>query len=106
MPITDDQGAAEPQDALPEALDAAMAYRFKVACRLLRNSGAIDAPMPGQRRGESQIDWLVRIGIAVDKYAAAEGLIACKRRTNVLIETIQLLEAESAAAGGDTPGTA
>ena len=73
---------------MPEAPDRA--ERFRVACRLLRNAGAIDALMPGQRRGESQIDWLVRIGIAVDKYAAAEALMAAKGRTRVLNETMQL----------------
>lgn len=95
-PLPTSQGAPEAQDPAPEVVE-----RFKVACRLLRNSGAIDTLMPGQRRGESQIDWLVRIGVAVDKYASAEALIAAKRRTRVLDETMQLLESD-AAAGGDT----
>lgn len=89
MPLTGDENAPEALDLETEARQ----QRFRVACRMLRLSGAIDALMPGQRRGESQIDWLVRIGIAVDKYAAAEGLVVCKRRTRVLDETVQLFEA-------------
>ena len=104
MPLTDDQGAPEAKDALTEAVSEAKALRFRIACRLLRNSGSIDGLMPGQRRGESQIDWLVRIGIAFDKYAAAEALIAAKDRTRVLDESVQLFK--SAVPGGDTPGTA
>ncbi len=85
---TASQSAPEAQDLLPEASDKA--ERFQIACKLLRNSGAIDAPMPGQRRGESQIDWLVRIGIAVDKYSAAEALLVAKGRSRVLDQTVQL----------------
>ena len=102
-----DKSAAEPQDRLPEASESDQSYRFRVACRSLRNGGWIDATMPGQRRGESQIDWLVRIGVAVDKYAAADALIAAKGLTRVLDDTVGFLRDESAAdAGGDTPTSA
>lgn len=92
--VNAEKNATESQDKETESRDKAL--RFRVACRLLRNSGAIDTPMPGQKRGESQIDWLVRIGIALDKYTAAEALIAAKRRTKVLDETLQLLQSEAA----------
>lgn len=51
------------------------AERFKVACRMLRQAGHLDAPLPGQRRGESAVDWLVRLSLAQDSRAAAEMLI-------------------------------
>ena len=65
----------ETQDDLP---DAAKEHRFETACRLLRNAGALDELMPGQHQDESRVDWFVRIGIAVDKYASAEALIIGK----------------------------
>ena len=107
MPPTADKSAAEPQEALPEAPESDESFRFRVACRSLRSGGWIDATMPGQRRGESQIDWLVRIGVAVDKYHAADALIAAKGLTRVLDDTVGFLRDESAAdAGGDTPTSA
>lgn len=108
MPPTADKSAPEAQDAVPEAPESESdrSFRFRVACRLLRNAGWIDAVVPGQRRGESQIDWLVRIGVAVDKYAAAEALIAAKGLTRVLNKTVEYLCNEAADAGGDTPTSA
>ncbi len=35
--------------------------RFRLSCRMLRLAGHFDKPLPGQRRGESPIDWLVRL---------------------------------------------
>lgn len=54
--------------------------RFKLACRMLRGSttpgfGGLSAPLPGQRKGESPIDWLVRLGLAKNAHLAAEMLI-------------------------------
>ena len=100
-PAATDKSAPEAQDALSETTESDQSYRFRVACRLLRGAGRIDATMPGQRRGESQIDWLVRIGVAVDKYHAAEALIVAKGLTRVLEETIQYLDNESAAERGN-----
>ena len=49
--------------------------RFRLACRLLRNGGHLARlDLPGQRPGESPIDWLVRHGLAPDAYTAAEML--------------------------------
>ena len=102
-----DKSAPEAQDAVPAAPESDQSSRFRVACRLLRNGGWIDAVVPGQRRGESQIDWLVRIGVAVDKYHAADALIVAHGLTRVLNETVQYLDNESAAAsGGETPDVA
>ena len=97
--MPEDWSAAEPQDEQPEAEaeQRARQLRFKVACRLLRNSGSIAAQLPGQRRGESQIDYLVRIGVAVDKYAAAEALIVAKNKLRVLDETIEYFFNDEAA---------
>ena len=53
--------------------------RFRLNCRLLRNSEKLDIRLDGQRRGESLIDYLVRVGIASDPYAAAEALIVARR---------------------------
>ena len=52
--------------------------RFRLSCRLLRNAGHLDLKLPGQR-SESLIDFLVIKGVAVDKYSAAEALVAAKR---------------------------
>ena len=104
---TTDKSAPEAQDVVSETPESDQSYRFRVSCRLLRGAGRIDATMPGQRRGESQIDWLVRIGVAIDKYAAADALIVAKGLTRVLNETVEYLDSESAAeTGGDTPTSA
>ena len=60
--------------------------RFRVACAMLRRAGHLDMPLPGQRRGESQIDWLVRLGLAPDPQTAAEMLILGRGLTAVLDE--------------------
>lgn len=54
--------------------------RFRAACRLLRLShklehGKTKPFLPGQYRGESAIDWLVRLGLAQDPMRAAEALL-------------------------------
>lgn len=63
--------------------------RFRVNCRLLRNSGKLDIRLQEQRQGESLIDCLVRLGIATDARAAAEALIVARRmqqqRDDVLV---------------------
>lgn len=51
------------------------ADRHRVACRMLRHAGHLDQKLPGQRRGESPIDWLVRLGLAPSPQVAAEMLI-------------------------------
>ena len=60
--------------------DFAPTERFKLACAMLRKAGKLDQgkeldPLPGQRRGESPIDWLVRLGLAPNARTAAEMLI-------------------------------
>ena len=54
--------------------------RFRAACRLLRAAGALDHGktlpyLPGQRAGESAIDWLVRLRLAQAPQLAAEALL-------------------------------
>lgn len=67
------------------------ARRFRLACRMLRKGGYFDVQLPGQRRGESQIDWLVRLGLASEPWVAAEMLILGQGR---LIEFLDLFDAE------------
>lgn len=64
------------------------AKRFKLACRMLRNSGRLnyDLMLAGQREKESPIDWLVRIGLAPDPWTAAEMLILGQGQTDLLDE--------------------
>ena len=66
--------------------------RFRVACRMLRNAGHLDAAkaLPGQKRGESHIDFLVRQGLAKDKYLAAEMLIIGRGLERALNETLAI----------------
>lgn len=49
--------------------------RFRLSCRMLRLAGHLDKPLPGQRRGESPVDWLVRLGLAKTPHSAAAALI-------------------------------
>jgi len=49
--------------------------RFRIACRMLRLAGKLDKVLPGQRAGESTIDWLCRLGLARDPQTAAEMLL-------------------------------
>lgn len=60
--------------------------RFRIACKILRQAGHLDTHLPGQRAGESPIDWLVRLGLAPDPHIAAEMLIVGKGLANVLDE--------------------
>ena len=62
--------------------------RFRIACWLLRDGGHFDGmQLPGQRRGESPIDWMVRTGLAVGPREAAEALIVARGLTRALDET-------------------
>lgn len=81
-----DSGASAPVTACNKGV------RFRLACRMLRNAGHLDVQLPGQRRNESPVDWLVRLGLAVDAYAAAEALIAARGLTHVLDELMTLPE--------------
>ena len=65
--------------------------RFRLNCRLLRNSEKLDIRLDGQRRGESLIDYLVRVGIASDPYAAAEALIVARRMQRQRDDVLQML---------------
>lgn len=67
-------------------------HRFRIACRMLRNSGKFDIELPGQRAGESPVDWLVRLGLATTPRVAAEMLIMGAELTDVLDELEALPE--------------
>lgn len=58
--------------------------RFRLACRMLRQAGYLDAELPDQRPGESPIDWLVRLGLASSPQVAAEMLILGRGLSEVL----------------------
>ena len=65
--------------------------RFKLACRMLRASptpgfGGYSDPLPGQKKGESPIDWLVRLGLAKNTHLAAEMLIVGQGFAQTLAE--------------------
>ena len=66
--------------------------RFRLACRMLRQAGHFDLALPGQKAGESPVDWLVRLGLAPDPWTAAEMLILGSGLTSVLDE-LEALEA-------------
>ena len=77
------------------------ARRFRLSCRLLRKCGALDhggydmygqaVPLlPGQHRGESAIDWLVRLQLAASTHAAAEMLIEGRGLRTTLDELLAL----------------
>lgn len=73
-------------------------HRFVLACRILRQSGKFggyygENRLPGQRKGESPIDWLVRLGLAPTPQVAAEMLILGADFTRVLNELEALAEA-------------
>lgn len=77
--------------------------RFIAACRFLRLSGHLEHGrtrdfLPGQRRGESPIDYLVRIGLARDPHLAAEALIVAAGESEAWQQVLSLL-AESAPEG-------
>jgi hypothetical protein len=69
-----DAPGGEPAQAAPEPLWPAE-KRFKLACLELRRSGKMDIPLPGQKRGETPVDWLVRHELAPDDKTAAEMLL-------------------------------
>lgn len=65
--------------------------RFKLACRMLRMGetpgfGGFSDPLPGQKKGESPIDWLVRLRLAKNTHLAAEMLIVGQDLTETLAE--------------------
>lgn len=64
--------------------------RFKIACRMLRNAGHLDISLPQQKRGESPVDWLVRLGLAPSPSVASEMLIMGLGLQKVLDELCQL----------------
>jgi len=58
---------------------------------MLRKAGKLDQgkgldPLPGQKKGESPIDWLVRLGLAPNPRTAAEMLILANGLQPVLDE--------------------
>lgn len=64
--------------------------RFRLACRMLRDAGHFERQLPGQRPGESPIDWLVRLGLAPEPHTAAEMLILGQGLGSLLDELEQL----------------
>lgn len=68
--------------------------RFKIACRMLRNAGRLDRDLPQQRRGESPVDWLVRLDLAPSPSVAAEMLIIGAGLQLVLDELCSLPESQ------------
>jgi hypothetical protein len=72
--------------------------RFVVACRLLRLRARLNVVLPGQKKGESPIDWMVRHKLAVDARHAAYALIEGAGMTeelNFTLRMLQELEAEN-----------
>lgn len=63
---------------------------------MLRKAGHLDADkaLPGQKLGESHIDFLVRYHLAKDKYAAAEMLIVGRDLQRALNEIAALPEVD------------
>lgn len=55
--------------------------KFRLACRMLRNAGILDTPLPPQKRSESLLDWMARAGLAASPQAAAEALLAARGLT-------------------------
>lgn len=84
--------------------------RFRAACRFLRLSGGLEHGktkpyLPGQRSGESAIDWMVRIGLAKTPALAAEALIVAAGMEKDW-QLAQLLLAESEADASQPTGGA
>jgi hypothetical protein len=59
--------------------------RFVVAANILCNASLLKTELPGQADGESLFDWMVRLGLAEDRYAAADALIVSNRLYDRLI---------------------
>lgn len=68
--------------------------RFRIACRMLRQAGRLDKELPQQKRGESPIDWLCRLGLAPSPYVAAEMLILAEGLQGLLSQLCALSEDE------------
>lgn len=64
--------------------------RFGLATRMLRRAGHLDIQLPGQQRGESPIDWMVRFGLASTPERAAEALVAAHGFGRLLDELCEL----------------
>lgn len=75
-------------------LSAEQRRRFRIACRMLRQAGRLDKELPQQKRGESPIDWLFRLGLASSPAVAAEMLVVGQGLQNVLDELCSLGEDE------------
>jgi hypothetical protein len=68
---------------------------------MLRNAGKLDhgrqglpvsvPALPGQRRSESAIDWMVRLGLARDAHTAADALIVGQGLGRALDELLELV---------------
>lgn len=86
-PGKDDCGASAPPSS-PER------RRFRIACRMLRQSGRLDKELPQQKRGESPIDFLCRWGLARSPVVAAEMLILGAGLQLLLDELCQIPESE------------
>jgi hypothetical protein len=69
--------------------------QFRLNCRLLRNSGKLDIYLQEQKPGESLIDCLVRLGIAIDARAAAEALIVARRMQQQRDDVLKLIDSTS-----------
>jgi hypothetical protein len=63
--------------------------RFKLSCRMLRRAGYFNTPLPGAKRNESHIDWMVRHGIAETPRAAARALIEARGLTPLVDELLK-----------------
>jgi uncharacterized membrane protein len=68
--------------------------RFRIACRMLRQAGRLDKELAQQKRGESPIDWLCRLGLASSPAIAAEMLIVGAGLHPLLDQLCQLPEEE------------
>lgn len=66
--------------------------RFRLNCRMLRNSGNLDIRLQEQRQSESLIDCLVRLGLAIDARAAAEALIIARRMQQQRDDILKLID--------------
>lgn len=68
--------------------------RFRIACRMLRQSGRLDNELPQRKRAESAIDFLCRWGVASSPAVAAEMLILGAGLQSLLDELCRLPESE------------
>ena len=80
-------GASAPAVVLSEE-----SRRFRLSCRMLRLGGHFDKQLPGQLRGESPVDWLVRLGLAKTPHSAAAALIEGQGLRPVLDEFLRMSE--------------